>query len=504
MIRDANIAETVAVAGYGLRLCIERGHLRIDDGIAGDRRKRLIPRVSPLKRLIVLGHAGTVSLDALRWIRDVGATFVQIDADASLVAVGAPPMLNDVRVRRGQALAVGGRTGVAVARALLLAKIKGQGDVLRGIPQQAGARKIVEQAATSLATARSIADLRYIESRAAAAYWEAWQDVTVRFPDRDVTRMAKHWTLFGTRSSLLFDSPRKATSPGNATLNYLYAVLEAEARIALAKVGCDLGMGIIHADRPYRDSFVFDLMEPVRPEVDRYLLKLLDDHTFRRSDFFETREGVCRLMPEIAGPLAATAPLWRKALDTLAEWCATQFAASSTASTRVKAPRYSPPRASLHRPARERVRPTGPQERPSHDLLTSRCKGCGVDMGRRARLYCDACLPIAVKEAAKKGVETQRMLRTIGQDKRSSESARAAHRRNATQQHRLNSAWEAKHASIPSRTVFLREILPSVRHVPVATLVRASGLSTASCKKIRKGAFVPHPRHWDAFRRVSR
>jgi hypothetical protein len=142
---------------------------------------------------------------------------------------------------------------------------------------------------------------------------------------------------------MLNASPRKATSPAKAILNYLYAVLEAEARIALATVGCDLGMGVIHSDRLRRDSFVFDLMEPVRPEVDRYVLKLLDERTFRRSDFFETGEADCRLMPEIAAPLAATAPMWGQALGPLAEWCAAQFSQSVTEDTRTEPTRYRTP-----------------------------------------------------------------------------------------------------------------------------------------------------------------
>jgi len=135
--RVAPAPDTLTLAGYGVRLSIERGHLLITDGIGASRRTIRLPRVSGLKRVMVLGHAGTVSLEALRWLRDVGAIFVQMDADASLVAVGVPTNAGDVRVRRGQALALGTRTGVEVARALLLAKVKGQGDVLRRIPQRA-------------------------------------------------------------------------------------------------------------------------------------------------------------------------------------------------------------------------------------------------------------------------------------------------------------------------------------------------------------------------------
>jgi len=509
--RVAPAPDTLTLAGYGVRLSIERGHLLITDGIGASRRTIRLPRVSGLKRVMVLGHAGTVSLEALRWLRDVGAIFVQMDADASLVAVGVPTNAGDVRVRRGQALALGTRTGVEVARALLLAKVKGQGDVLRRIPQRAEARATIEHAAASLNNAETIAELRYIESRAAAAYWEAWQDVGTRFPAREAKRVPEHWLRFGTRSSLLNDSPRKATSPVNALLNYLYAILEAEARIAIAKVGCDAGMGVIHSDRPSRDSFAFDLMEPVRPEVDRYVLELLAKRTFLRSDFFETREGVCRLMPEIAAPLAATAPKWAKALGPLAEWCAARFACAIDSAVSAPARTQSAVARRFRTPITHanRSRPSTPMQRtarpqtPDAPEVPARCRACGGELGKRTRTYCDSCLPEQAARASAKGVETQRQLRAIGEDKRSSTQVCAKHRASALEQHRLNAAWEAKQQTIPSRVVFRREILPTLRGVSVATLTRASGLSADSCKKIRNGAFVPHPRHWRAFRNLA-
>lgn len=307
------------------------------------------------------------------------------------------------------------------------------------------------------------------------------------------------------------DSPRKATSPVNALLNYLYAILEAEARIAIAQVGCDAGMGVIHSDRPSRDSFAFDLMEPVRPEIDRYVLELLDSRTFLRSDVFETREGVCRLMPKIAQPLAATAPKWAKALGPLAEWCAAQFASATIAAPTVSsrerpesARRFRTPltHANRSRPATSMQRATRPQPAEAANVPV-RCRGCGVDLGNLKRTYCDSCLPEHAARASAKGVETQRQLRAIGEDKRSSLQVRAKHRAAALEQHRLNAKWEAKQNAIPSRTVFRREILPTLRTVPISVLTRASGLSTDSCKKIRNGTFVPHPRHWRAFRSLS-
>src|SRR4051812_9640747 len=112
--------------------------------------------------------------------------------------------------------------------------------------------------------------------------------------------MPEHWRTIGPRTSPLTASPRSAANPANALLNYLYAILEAESRIALLSIGLDPRMGVLHADLKARDSLVLDQMEAVRPRVDAFVLDLLQTHTFAMGDFFETRQGVCRVLPPMS------------------------------------------------------------------------------------------------------------------------------------------------------------------------------------------------------------
>lgn len=59
------------------------------------------------------------------------------------------------------------------------------------------------------------------------------------------------------------------------------------------------GMGIFHADKDGRASFVYDLMEPVRPFVDRLMLEFVRAHIFKEGDCWKTREGFYRLDPRL-------------------------------------------------------------------------------------------------------------------------------------------------------------------------------------------------------------
>jgi CRISPR-associated endonuclease Cas1 len=106
--------------------------------------------------------------------------------------------------------------------------------------------------------------------------------------------------------SPLTKNQRKAVNPANAVLNYLYALLEAEARIAALAVELDPMVGLLHSDTSARDSLAFDLMEPIRPAVDSYLLDLLERRTFTKADFFEQLDGHCRIMPPLTEDLASS------------------------------------------------------------------------------------------------------------------------------------------------------------------------------------------------------
>jgi hypothetical protein len=68
--------------------------------------------------------------------------------------------------------------------------------------------------------------------------------------------------------------------------------------------GYDPMLGILHDQRHKEKertpSFALDLMEPLRPVVDRAVLKLVKDETFSGVDFQLQSDGVCRLIPQFA------------------------------------------------------------------------------------------------------------------------------------------------------------------------------------------------------------
>jgi len=68
-------------------------------------------------------------------------------------------------------------------------------------------------------------------------------------------------------------------------LNYAYAALESEIRIKSISEGYDPTIGIMHEGSDGSSKFIFDLMEPERPKVDRAVLDFVKGHVFDPADF---------------------------------------------------------------------------------------------------------------------------------------------------------------------------------------------------------------------------
>jgi len=99
---------------------------------------------------------------------------------------------------------------------------------------------------------------------------------------------------------------QNARHPINAMLNYGYGALKSQIRSEIIAAGLDPSVGIIHGNDKNRNPLVSDLMEPLRPEVDRTILEFALSHTFTPGDFTINQQGGCRLNPQMAKVVANT------------------------------------------------------------------------------------------------------------------------------------------------------------------------------------------------------
>jgi hypothetical protein len=94
-----NKSGVLTLTGFGIKVRMQSGHLEIEDGIGPERRKMRLARIGHrLKRLVLVGSDGFVTLEALRWLADQDAAFVMLDRDGSALATTGPVRSSDAKL----------------------------------------------------------------------------------------------------------------------------------------------------------------------------------------------------------------------------------------------------------------------------------------------------------------------------------------------------------------------------------------------------------------------
>jgi CRISPR-associated endonuclease Cas1 len=473
----------VTLFGYGIQVRVDRGHLLLEDGIGPDRRGARLPRVGHgLKRLVVIGSDGMISLAALRWLSDQGVAFTMLERDGKVLAVTGPVRPSDAKLRRAQALSHSSGAGLRISRELISQKLAAQERVARHKLLDSTTADVIARFKTDLPSADSISTIRLIESQAARAYWSAWSALPINFPKNDMKRVPEHWRTFSARVSPLTGSPRLAANPPNAILNYLYALLESESRLAAAALGLDPGIGVMHVDTPARDSLACDLMEPIRAQVDAYLLDWVTRQPLRREWFFEERDGNCRLMAPFANRLSETMPTWGRAVAPVAEWVARAFWSTIRKPDAPLATRLTQTNKRQSKGAPSA--PTAPHA-PRPQTL---CRGCGKNIAA-GHSHCAQC---SIEGATERLVSAARVGRVAAQTPAALAKQADSQRRHS----RARSSWdESSQPPWLTPELFSRKIQSLLAAVPTSVIRSRIGVSRWYASRIRQG-YRPHPRHW--------
>src|SRR6266567_3107663 len=95
--------------GFGIKVRVDRGHLCAEWGVGLERYQVRLSRVDgrKLRRVVLIGSDGYCTIEALRFISDVGAAFVMLDRRGKALMVCGPVSPSDAKLRRAQSLALG-------------------------------------------------------------------------------------------------------------------------------------------------------------------------------------------------------------------------------------------------------------------------------------------------------------------------------------------------------------------------------------------------------------
>jgi len=471
---------------------MQNGHLEIEDGVGLERRKLRLPRVGHnLRRLVCISDDGFVTFSALKWLADTGASFVMLDRMGKVLFVTGPTASSDARLRRAQALAVQNGAALETSRELISVKLAGQETLVREKLRDTTTADRIARCLERLSSADCLEAVRSLESQGAAAYWAAWAEVPVMYPQKDMKRVPQHWRKFGTRKSPLTGSPRLAVNPPGAILNYCYALLESESRLALVALGLDPGQGMLHLDAPARDSLACDLMETVRPSVDAWLLDWITREPFVRSWFVETETGNCRLSRDFAAKLSETAPTWGRLVAPYAERVASLLWSRRRKPSSEAVP---PTRLTQRRKREAKGSPSFPPSKRAPRPQTL-CRGCGkeIDYGRTHCARCAVAPAIGrLMIAAQKGRAVAR-----------TPEARAKQGDTQRQHRQAEASWSpASQPAWLTAEFFENCIQPRLAKMATSAIASRLGVSRWYARRIRQG-YRPHPRHWQALAELA-
>jgi len=379
-------------------------------------------------------------------------------------------------------LALSNGSALVVSKELISAKLQGQENLVRDKLKNSTTADVIAGFRTKLNNAENLDAVRLVEAHAAVAYWHTWSDVSILWPKSEVNKVPAHWRTFGTRASPLTGGPRLAVNPPNAILNYCFSLLESETRLALVALSLDPGIGFLHPARAYRDSLALDVMEAVRPEIERWLHQWVTTEPLCRADFHEVGTGNCRLMSGLCSKLSETAPTWGKLVAPWAEFVA-QTLSSSVRGKPVIATRLTQ--------RNKREVKSSPMPTVSQLCTDHLCGNCGAKIPR-SRKICLKCW----KEQTVTEFEAGRKV-AQGPDA-------IAKRSETMLQHRKN-IREWRPSDLPewlTRDVYVDRVQPALASVAKSRIRAALGVSEPYSSDIQQGKRVPHARHWQVLARL--
>lgn len=314
-LKRAGIAEPLILTGHGVSLRIDHGSLLVRNGFTHypqDREEwRFFPGDWRLpSRIVLLDVDGGISFAALSWLQHCQIPLVQIDWRGEVTnIVGTIGTAVNSGLAQRQIAARAGRQCERIAHGLIVQKVANSIATLRSaFSKSPVAKSTIQKLSAELANLKrrcppTVGHLRGIEGRVGFAYFNAWRSHPLNWSNTRRRSIPDDWRSIGRRSSKVAKQSnpnRYATHPLNAMLNYAYGVLETQVRRRIVALGLDPAIGYLHGNYRGKQGLVYDLMEPMRPIVDRRVLEFVQREIFEPGDFVLLDDGVCRLNPQLA------------------------------------------------------------------------------------------------------------------------------------------------------------------------------------------------------------
>jgi CRISPR-associated protein Cas1 len=312
--KRAKPRSALILAGHSVSLRIHGGALEIKNGLTHYPQPRetylfFLGDVDLPERIMLLDCSGSISFEVFSWLNEQKINLIRIDWKGDIVCVAGASgySANPFRVQWQLETRDNPALRIEYCRSIISKKIEASIVTLEKLIRRSEKWEHAISAAYAALTKldekspETIIELRALEANCAAAYFRAWQDIPIKWRGTSRRPIPDTWRAIQHRSSPFhLAGNRNAAHPVNAMLNYAYTVLESEVRIQAIAEGYDPAIGMMHEGRDGSSKFVFDLMEPERPKVDRAVLDFVKTTVFDPADFTIRSDGVLRLNPQLA------------------------------------------------------------------------------------------------------------------------------------------------------------------------------------------------------------
>ena len=159
----------------------------------------------------------------------------------------------------------------------------------------------------SIERAETLSQLLGIEGSAAKHYFNLWSEA-----------IDEPWTFTGRHKN-------PPTDPVNALLSLAYTLLYSETVRALYAQGLDVACGFYHQANRRRHALACDIMEPLRPQIDAWVVQQLKQQTWQTHHFGQHQQA-CLLNKDARQlfyqAFEQASPQWNRALNAYIRlWC---------------------------------------------------------------------------------------------------------------------------------------------------------------------------------------
>ena len=275
------------LSGFGINIDVDKAHLTIRQK---DNVIEFEPHRIPYDSIIIDGHYGSISFEAMRWLSKHDVSIALLNWNGNLLSMMQPQeTLNaDLKIKQYEKY-LNPELRLYIAGQIVKQKVKSSVCLLMELSRYYDI-DLTTNREMQRVDYDNINSLMMYEGRIASAYWSELSKI--------FNSLARDFH-FETRKNLSYSWNMNASDPINALLNYGYSILESMVRKDINTIGLDVSIGYLHEIAPSKHPLVYDLQELFRYVVDYSVIEILETK-LKKSDFITTENYHIRLKQNTA------------------------------------------------------------------------------------------------------------------------------------------------------------------------------------------------------------